>query len=470
VNGIGCTVQVKTGNGKLEGKNEEKPSMRVHHTMQCLSIGIALLILASPSAQAPPAPGIPLAAERFWPQWRGPQASGASRLANPPLEWSESRNIKWKVEMPGRGSASPVVWGDRIYLLTAVPAGVAGTASHQPVRGTPIHRYSVLAIDRRDGTIAWERTAREEQPHEGTHDENGTFASSSAVTDGEHLFAYFESRGLYAYDMQGKLLWEKDLGDKTMRNQFGEGSTPALYRDHLVVVWDHRGESFVAAVDKRTGKELWRVARNEVDTWATPLIVEHAGRAQVVTAGQNRLRSYDLETGRLVWESAGTTMNPIPSPVATDGIVVVTSGFAGSNLKAIRLAEAHGDITKSNAIVWTLDRDTPYVPSPLLYDGVLYLLKSNSGILSVFDVRTGTPHYQLQRLAGIPEVFSSPVGAAGRVYITSRDGQTLVIRHGAKFEVLAKNTLDDGFDASPAMVDNDIYLRGYRYLYAISQR
>ena len=228
--------------------------------------------------------------------------------------------------------------------------------------------------------------------------------------------------------------------------------------------------TFAAAFDKRTGKEIWRVARDEVDSWATPLVVEHAGRAQVVTAGQNRLRSYDLETGKMVWESAGTTMNPIPSPVAADGMVIVTSGFAGSNLKAIRLADARGDISKTAAIAWTLDRDTPYVPSPLLYDGMLYLLKSNSGILSVFDARTGKPQYQLQRLVGIPEVFSSPVGAAGRVYITSRDGMTLVIRHGPKFEVLAKNTLDDGFDSSPAMVDDEIYLRGFRYLYAIAQR
>jgi outer membrane protein assembly factor BamB len=181
----------------------------------------------------------------------------------------------------------------------------------------------------------------------------------------------------------------------------------------------------------------------------------------------NLLRSYDLETGQIVWQSDGTTMNPIPSPVGGDGMVFVTSGFRGNDLKAIRLAGARGDITRSNNIVWSLNRDTPYVPSPLLYDGILYLIKSNSGILSTFDARTGKPHYQLQRLAGLPEVFSSPVGAAGRVYLTGRDGTTLVIRHGPKFEVLGTNSLDDGFDASPALVDNEMYLRGYKYLYSI---
>jgi outer membrane protein assembly factor BamB len=182
----------------------------------------------------------------------------------------------------------------------------------------------------------------------------------------------------------------------------------------------------------------------------------------------NKIRSYDLETGAIVWESKGTTMNPIPSPVAADGMVFVTSGFQGNNLKAIRLADARGDITDTGAIVWQLNRDTPYVPSPLLYDGVLYLLKTNSGILSVFDAKSGTPHYQLQRLDGVPEVFASPVGARGRVYFPGRNGTTLVIKHGTAHEVLAKNTLDDGFDASPALVDNEIYLRGYQHLYSIA--
>jgi outer membrane protein assembly factor BamB len=270
--------------------------------------------------------------------------------------------------------------------------------------------------------------------------------------------------------MAGAPVWQKDLGDKKMRNQFGEGSSPALHGNTLVVVWDHQGESFIAALDKRTGEERWRVARDEIDTWSTPLIVEHAGRAQVITNGMKQVRSYDLETGTLVWYGAGTTMNPIPSPVAGGGLVFLTAGFRGNNLKAVRLDAAKGDITNTAAIVWTLDRDTPYVPSPLLYDGILYVLKSNNGILSAFDASTGKPHYQLTRLEEAPSVFASPVGAAGRVYIPSQDGTTVVFKHGPAFEVLARNKLDDGFNASPALVDGEIYLRGFKSLYCIAEK
>mgnify|MGYP002629754654 CR=1 FL=1 len=410
--------------------------------------------------------------DQNWAQWRGPHMTGVSSTATPPTEWSESKNVKWKVEIPGRGSASPVVWGDRLFLLTAVPAGGPAEAQHEPRGGLPqrgVHQYKVLAINRHTGKTIWERVAREEEPHEAAHQDNGTWASSSAITDGTSVFAYFESRGLYAYDMGGTLLWQSDFGDKRMRNQFGEGSTPVLHGNHLVVVWDHiTGPSFIVALDKRTGKELWRSSRDEMDTWATPLVVEHAGRAQVVVNAMNRVRSYDLETGKIVWEGPGTTMNVIPSPVFGHGMVFIMSGFRGNNLKAISLADAKGDISTTNAIKWELDRDTPYVPSPLLYGNILYFLKTNNGLLSAYDAVSGKPHYQVQRLTATPEVFASPVGADGRVYIPGRDGVTLVIKHGTTFEILAENTLDDGFDASPALVGGDLYMRGFRYLYCIS--
>ncbi|MDP2052650.1 MAG: PQQ-binding-like beta-propeller repeat protein [Acidobacteriota bacterium] len=409
--------------------------------------------------------------DRYWAQWRGPSMTGVSKTAKPPVEWSETKNLKWKVEIPGRGSASPVVWGDRLYVLTAVPAGITGPAQHEPRGALPqrgVHQYKVMAIDRATGKTVWERVAREEEPHEAAHQDNGSWASSSAVTDGTHIFAYFESRGLYAYDMQGKLVWQTDFGDKQMRNQFGEGSTPALYGKYLVVVWDHiPGPSFIVALDKATGKELWRTSRDEMDTWATPLVVEHAGRPQVIVNAMNRVRSYDLETGKIVWEGPGTTMNVIPSPVFGHGMVFIMSGFRGNNLKAIKLNEAKGDISTTGAIAWQLDRDTPYVPSPVLYDNILYFLKSNNGLLSAFDAVSGKPHYQSLRMAKAPEVFASPVGADGRLYVVSRDGVTTVIKHGTTYEVLAENTLDDGFDASPALVGNEMYLRGFRYLYRI---
>ena len=430
-------------------------------------IGIGIVLGASVSAETDPE------AEKFWAQWRGPHATGVSKTANPPLEWSETQNIRWKIEILGRGSASPVVWGDRIFLVTAVPIDASLEESHTPLGGfrpRKMHRFVVMAIDRSDGSVIWERTATEDTPHEATHQDNGTWSSGSASTDGERVYAYFESRGLYVYDMDGALVWEKDLGDKGMRNQFGEGSTPALYEDRLVIVWDHLGgQSFVVVLDKNTGEEVWRTDRDEIDTWATPLVVEHDGREQVIVPGMNRLRSYDLQNGEIVWESEGLTMNPIPSPVGADGMVFAMSGFRGNNLKAIRLAGASGDITGTDRIAWELTRDTPYVPSPLLYDNMLYFLKTNSGILSAFDAETGKPYYALQRLEGVPNVFASPVGAAGRVYLPGRDGTTLVIRHGNEYEILASNTLDDGFDASPALVDNEILLRGYRYLYSIAE-
>jgi outer membrane protein assembly factor BamB len=431
-------------------------------TKQLLSglAAVAALAMIAPAMGAQSAD-----AGRFWAQWRGPLATGVSRTANPPVEWSETRNIRWKIALPGRGSGTPVVWGDRVYVTTAVSAD--GTTK---AVANLSHKFIVMAIDRRTGKTVWERVAKEEAAHEPGHPENATFASPSAITDGELVIASFESRGIYAYDINGKLVWSMDLGDKRMRNTFGEGSSPALHRNHLVIVWDHQGESFVAALDKRTGKELWRRPRKEIDTWATPLVVEVNGRPQVLVGAMNSIQSYDLETGDIVWHTAGLTMNAIPSPVAEGGLAILMSGFRGNSLKAIHLGQAKGDITGTPAIAWTFDRDTPYVPSPLLYDGVLYMLKSNNGILTTFDARTGAPHYALQRLDAVPNVFASPVGAAGRVYIPGREGETVVIRHGPKFEVLATNSLDDGFDASPALVDGEIYLRGYKSLYCIAER
>ena len=427
----------------------------------------AVWLTAHPSAQSADS-------LRYWPQWRGPYASGVSTIANPPLEWSETKNIKWKVEVPGRGSATPVVWNDRLFVLTAVPVGVSGEAQHAArggLRPRGVHRFLVLAIDRKTGRTLWERVATEAEPHEASHTDNGTWASSSPITDGDSVFAYFESFGLYAYDMNGTPKWKKDLGDKRMRNQFGEGSTPALHGNTIVIVWDHlNGDgSFIVALDKRDGRELWRVAREEIDTWATPLIIEVNGRPQVIVPAMKRNRSYDLATGSVVWESDGLTMNPIPSPVYADGMVYLMSGFQGNDLMAIRVADARGNIDNTPNVVWTLNRDTPYVPSPVLVDGTLYFLKTNSGVLSAFDAKTGKPHYQNQRLDGVPNVFASPAAAQGRIYIPGREGTTIVIRSGPSYEVLAKNTLDDAFDASPAMVDTQLFLRGQKFLYCISE-
>jgi outer membrane protein assembly factor BamB len=412
----------------------------------------SLLVFLAGAVAVPAADG-----ERFWPQWRGPLLTGAAPHADPPVSWSEKSNVKWKVEIPGNGSATPVIWGDTIFVLTAVP--VVGKAG--------VQRFVILAIDRRDGKTLWQRALREERPHEGTHATN-SWASASALTDGEGVYAFFGSRGLYALDMKGALKWEKDLGDMATKMEFGEAASPALHRDRLVVNWDHEGASFVVALDKSTGREVWRAAREEGTSWSTPLVVEVGGRAQVITSATSKVRSYDLATGELLWHASGMTANVIPTPVHADGLVFLASGFRGNALLAVRLAEAKGDITNSAAVVWRHDRDMPYVPSPLLDGGQLYILKGNTGILSSFDARTGKQLYGGQRLEGVPNVYASPLGVAGRVYVAGREGGVAVVQQGPEFKQLASNQLEDGFDASPVAVGNELYLRGRKFLYRIS--
>ena len=355
----------------------------------------------------------------YWPQWRGPLASGVAPAGDPPIEWAPDKNIKWKVEIPGKGSATPIVWGDTIFVLTAAPTdkrppGKEGPpAEAAPAEGAQagprrnlqpefIQQFIVIAINRRDGSTLWQKIVREELPHEGWNpNATITWASSSPVTDGQMVYAHFGSRGLYALDMKGNVKWERDLGDMNT-DGFGEGSSPALDGDRLVVNWDHEGESFIVALDKNTGKELWRTPRDEKTTWSTPLIVEHGGKKQVITAGTKKVRSYDLADGKLLWESSGLTPSCVASPVHANGVVYVMSGFRGSALHAIRLAQANGDITDAQqAFAWKYDRDTPWVPSPLLYGDELYFLKSNNGILSVFNAKTGEKLYGEQRLEGV---------------------------------------------------------------------
>ena len=430
----------------------------------------------------------PRDADKNWPQWRGPHATGAARSGSPPSEWGEDQNIRWKVAIPGKGSSSPVLWRERIYLTTAVPTGKKIEAPPRPDpepqppgdrgrrrgrRGfrrnmtppTEYQRFVVLAIDRQTGKTAWETTVEEVVPHEGTH-QTGSYAAGSAVTDGENIYAFFGSRGLYCLDTQGNVKWKKALGEMTIKLGFGEGASPVLHGQTLVVPWDHEGDSFIVALNKESGDELWRVERAEITSWTTPLVVEHDGGAQVVTSATRKVRSYDLSDGKLLWELTGMTNNTIPSPVSEDGIVYLTSGFRGSALMAVRLSEARGEVAGSDAILWSYDRDTPYVPSPLLYGGILYLLKGNTGILSAFNAKTGERHYQ-QRLEGLGNIYASPVGAGGRLYITDREGRTVVVKAGPEPEVLATNSLEDGFDASMAVAGDEIYLRG-NSLYRIS--
>jgi outer membrane protein assembly factor BamB len=429
------------------------------------------------------------AALKNWPAWRGPLANGVAPEANPPVTWSETQNVKWKVKLPGRGTSTPVIWGNQVFILTAIPAGrkaeakpvtdpaaapAAETGGRRGGRGggmseapTEEQKFTVLALDRATGKTLWEHSPRTQLPHEGHHRDHG-FASASPVTDGEHLIVSFGSFGLYGYDLKGKLLWEKDLGDMRTRNSFGEGSSPALSGNTVVVLWDHEGEDFIVALDKRDGKELWRQQRDEPTGWCTPLIVEHGGKKQVVVNGTNKARSYDLATGKLLWEAGGQTANAIPSAVTGHDRVYVMSGFRGAALQAITLGKS-GDLTGTDAIAWSHNKGTPYVPSPLLAGDLLYFYSGNNATLSIFDAKAGKALVEAERVEGLNGVYASPAAAANRVYLVGRDGGTVVAKQGPTLEVLAKNRLDDGFDASPALVGNELFLRGREFLYCLGE-
>ena len=416
-------------------------------------------------------------ASKNWPQWRGPLANGVSPHANPPIHWSETNNVRWKIPIPGKGHSSPIVFGDSVYVLTAVPVGAAQKPVHDDAPGvhdsvpvTHHHQFVALAISRKDGKVLWKKVLKEEWPHEGGH-ETGSLVSNSPVTDGEHLYAFFGSRGLYCLDLKGELKWSKDLGRMRTLHSHGEGSSPVLHGGTLIVCWDHETDSFLYAFDKRTGKQLWKVAREEKTSWSTPLVVEVEGKTQVVVSATKRVRGYDLTTGALIWECAGLTDNVVSSPIYTDGVLVTGNSYYQQAMLAIRLAGAKGDITGTDKVIWSTKRMPPYVSSPLLYGDTLYFIRHNQNILSRVDPLTDVPRDEPLRLDGIGDfIFASPIGAANRIYVTARDGVTVVIKHDRENALLAVNQLEDSFSATAAPVDGELYLRGEKFLYCIANK
>ncbi|HNO80099.1 MAG TPA: PQQ-binding-like beta-propeller repeat protein, partial [Phycisphaerae bacterium] len=346
--------------------------------------------------------------------------------------------------------------------------GGPGGGRRRNAAPTQVYKFNVIALDRKSGQTVWERTVREMVPHEGSHGD-GSLAPASPVTDGKHIFAYFGSRGLYCLDMKGNVVWDKDFGDMSTRNGFGEGSSPALAGDTLVINWDHEGDSFIVALDANTGKERWRKARDEATSWSTPLIVKDGDTSLAIVSGSNRIRAYELDSGNIRWECGGLGSNCVPCPVEYKGKLIMMSGHREPALVAVDYVGAKGDLTGTDRVFWTLDGGTPYVPSPLLYDDTIYFLQKNTGILSCYDPATGKPHFEKQRLDKIKGVYASPVGADGRVYIAGRGGVTNVLKRGPAFEVLATNELDDQFDTSPAIAGNEIYMRGRENLYCIAE-
>ena len=432
-----------------------------------------------------------------WPTWRGPSGAGVAPGAQPPTKWSDTENIKWKAKLPGDGHATPIVWNDRIFVLTAIPtnetpggkpantADAADASAASPKGGkrggprgggggpgggpapTNVHEWAVVALERGTGKVVWQKVARREVPHEGHHATHG-YASGSPVTDGEHVYASFGSHGIFCYDFAGNLKWEKDLGDMRTRMGFGEGSSPALAGNLLLVLWDHEDGSFIVALDKKTGAEVWRSPRDEISSWSTPLVVEHDGQLQAIVAASKRTRSYDVKTGKVIWEAAGLTGNVIPMPVTGHGRVYVASGFRGYSIQAIKLS-SRGDVSDTDNVIWNVRHSAPYVPSPVLSGDRLYVLKSNDAYLSCLHAHTGEFHFQDQRLTGLRTIYSSPIAANGHLYITDREGTTLVLKDAPTYEVVATNKLSDGIDASPVMIGRELFLRGHGFLYCIAE-
>lgn len=474
-----------------------------------------------------------------WGQWRGPLANGIAPGGDPPTQWSEEKNIRWKTSIPGHGLSTPIVWGDLVFIQTAVRADGDAESGHAaspgagderradghrpegsrppgggegprgagrdgdgprgegppgdgrrgdgpPREGRPpgegrrgergmrnapptdTYKFVVMALDRKSGKLVWEKTVREQVPHEGSH-QDGSLAPGSPVIDGEHLIANFGSRGIYGMTLSGEVLWEKDLGDMQTRNGFGEGGSPALHRDTLVVNWDHEGDSFIVALDKKTGAETWRRPRDERTSWSTPYILEDSGKTLAVVSATGRIRAYDLATGEVQWECGGLGANVIPTPVVDDRLLYAMSGFRDDTLLAIQYRGAQGDLTESASVAWRIHKGVPYVPSALLYNGRLYLIQKNTEMLSCYEAATGQPHYTQQRLEEISGTYASPVAAKDRVYIIGRNGAAYVLKDGPEFRTLAVNKLDDEFSASPAIVSKELFLRGHKSLYCIAE-
>ena len=414
-------------------------------------------------------------AEPSWHQFRGPLGTGVAPAADPPIEWSESHNLRWKALLPGKGHSTPIISGDLVVLTTAVPFGDAveprfdqAPGAHDGLAVTQEHRFVALAISRDSGELVWERVLHEGFPREGGHD-TASYASDTPVTDGERVVVSFGSRGVFGLDLDGNIFWSVELEPANTKHAHGEGSSPVMFDGTVVLVRDHEDDSYVLALDAESGEERWRVDRNEPTSWATPIVVQDGERNLVVVSGTGRVRAYDLADGEIVWECGGLSHNVVASPVAADGVVYAGSSYEKQALLAIRFEGARGNLTETDRLLWVRRRATPYVPSLLLYEEALYFLHHYQGFLARVDAKSGKEAGRPLRLEGMSNVYASPLGAGGRVYIVDRSGRTAVVSHDSEPRVLALNDLEDSFSASPVAVGRELFLRGEQALYCIAE-
>jgi outer membrane protein assembly factor BamB len=410
-----------------------------------------------------------------WPHWRGPLATGFAPNADPPIRWDEKTNIKWKASLVGKGSATPIVWGDQVFVLAAVNTGRVAEPKDMPkmdpafqVKTDPpntYYQFLVMAFDCGTGKLRWKHVAAEKVPHEGHHPSH-SYAAGSPTTDGKFLYVSFGSFGTYCYDLNGKLQWSRDLGRMNTRLGWGEAVTPVIHGDSLLLNWDQEKDAALICLDPHTGKTKWRAERDDKTSWNTPFVVKHKGQTQVIVNGTKRIRSYDLKDGSELWQCAGMTVNAIPSPLAQDGIAYVMSGYTGAGAVAVSL-DSRGDLGLDGKVLWRANKGMPYVPSAALAGDRLYFTMANTPGYTVMDIKTGKSLIDRERLPDMTSFYASPIVAAGRIYFVDRTGAALVLKQADKLEVLAMNKLDDAIDASPVAVGRQLFLRGEKYLWCI---
>jgi len=435
-----------------------------------------------------------------WPNFRGPNRNGTSENATPPTQWSATENVAWKQKIPGRGTSSPIVTGKRVFLTSAVPADpnakgpkqlsdaelikkfdvnqdgqlsrpekYAARAFRQSQRKTGLQKqkFLVLCYDRTSGDLIWEKTANEALPNEAPHRDHG-YASASPVTDGKHLYVNFGSYGLYCYDLDGNLRWKRnDLGTMTTRGTFGQGSSATIFDNVLILPWDHEGQSYIAAINCDNGVTIWKTLRDEPSSWASPLVVEVEGRKQVLQSGQNYSRGYDFENGQELWKASGLSQRPVSCPVAYEGLGFFGSYRGGAVLQAIPLTQK-GDLS-GRGVAWANNRQAPDVPSLLVSENRLYVVSGSKGIFSCVNAETGEAFFPEQRLS-LNGIYSSPVAADGHVFITGRGGKTVVIRDAVTFAEVSKNDIGEPVDATLALADREIFIRGKNHLFCIRNK
>lgn len=421
-----------------------------------------------------------------WPSFRGPGATGVADGHTTPTTWSveAATNVAWKTAIPGLGLSSPAIWGDRLFVTTAISetdpdlrVGLYGDID--PVMDDSVHKFVVYALDRDTGKIVWSKTAHEGVPKIKRHTKS-SHANPTPATDGKHVVALFGSEGMYGFDMKGNQLWKVDLGTldsgyfQVPEAQWGFASSPVIHDGRVIVQADVQENSFLAAFDVKTGKEIWRTSRDDVPTWSTPTVYDGESRTEILVNGFKHIGGYDFATGKELWRMTGGGDIPIPTPYVVDGHIFITNAHGpGSPILVIKTG-ATGDISlKDDArtndwIPWSRRGGGSYMPTTVVYDGLLYVCR-DSGVLSVFDVATGERYYQ-KRLAAGTGWTSSPVAADGKVYFTNEEGDTHVVKAGKEFEELAVNDLSEVVLASPAISGEHLFYRTRGHVVAVGKK